>query len=277
MRDDAKEDAQAEDAPSHYFLALSLRDGLDVERCYHRDDGLNRSNSGFVQRCRAQIAQSGFHHVTAYNLWQEVRRLFRPFDPEKLNLARFMRALRTGQIDAIGYLPPRLAASLPVLIPADTWDQCQIGWNTGELHGAGLHFVDVRILISSLNFDRFCLFCNFQPVTELAVFLPSEDKRKLLGIAARETHISFDASTTAPAPVVISSDRRSGRPSFKDDILAGFDAIKKDLNWTDKELAAAIREDVKARLGKLDDKGLGDEAILKHVRAVWHDLRHPSH
>ncbi|PJE30422.1 hypothetical protein CVM39_06875 [Pseudooceanicola antarcticus] len=66
------------------------------------------------------------------------------------------RWLRTGQLVALGFEPPRKEASPPLTIPAEYWPQTHTPsltrWQANTLKHASLAFVDVRI-VSKAQFD----------------------------------------------------------------------------------------------------------------------------
>lgn len=237
MQDDETRGAQQSEPPALQFLAVSLRDGLDFER------------------------------------------LHLPHDRKPVSIAvlrdRFIWAMQRGLNNAIGYLHPRDETSLPVLIPKRAWDHPSINWDTAGISGAGFHFVDLRVLISTLNYEMHDLFCGFDPVTELAPFRPSDQEREQLGIATFAVPIAPQPEPE-PEPEKLSPSvpsTQTGRPTLKDEIIAAFHAIEKDMNWTNKKLAVAVREQVKKDIDKQDDKGLGDDAILKHLLLLWRDYK----
>lgn len=268
---DAKQAGDSCQEAGQTWITLSLQDGFAADSIHQTGRGLDRINSTFWQRCRAAFERNQFHPTTVLDIWDDARHcLFVPVDVNDILRQRFRDALRTGLCDAIGYTLPRDPTALPVLIPSHVWEHGELDWDKAELSGAGFAFTRVRILMAVSIFERHNLHYAPEPLGALAPFTPSDEKRELLGLAA-ET-LCVDAMQDDPRE----AKSKGGAPTFRDDIKAAFAAIEKDPNWTEKELAIEIRNRVKAETGRESDKGLGNDAILGHVRKQWQRFKDPS-
>lgn len=204
-------------------------------------------------------------------------------DPRK----GLLRELTNGTLVTIGYLLPRSVNDRPVVIPSEYWLNANPNFDENALAAAGLDFVQVQVVFNNVGGYPEVQQGNgwvIRPLPELARFGPSEAFRQRWDLPAVEAdqvvnsmpEIGVDVPEQAPhaneAPPPLPR-RKIGRPTYQADIVSAFRAIEKNPNWTEKELAAAVRDRVKSDIGKVDDKGLGDHAILKHVRPMWHDLK----
>jgi hypothetical protein len=168
-----------------------------------------------------------------------------------------------------------------VLIPAEVWDKGQIDWDCAEVFGAGFHFVNVRVLITVSNYDRWGLPYFVEALPALGAFAPSEARRARLSLPVAQddpdnmsadatgsgvSHPSGEADVAPPLTKPPANPR--GRPTKKDVITAAYHAIEKDPNWLNKTLVDAIREQIKASSPEIDSKGLSDQTILRVVRSL---------
>jgi hypothetical protein len=202
-------------------------------------------------------------------------------DPRK----GLLRELTNGTLVTIGYLLPRSVNDRPVVIPSEYWLNANPNFDENALAAAGLDFVQVQVVFNDVGGYPEVQQGNgwvIRPLPELARFGPSEAFRQRWDLPAVEAdqvantmpEIGVDVPEQAPhANEAPPPPQKIGRPTYQAHIVAAFSAIEKDLNWTEKQLSAAVRDRVKADIGKVDDKGLGDDAILKHVRPMWHGLK----
>ncbi len=186
-----------------------------------------------------------------------------------------IRELSVGSLVAIGYLAPRSVSDRPVVIPSEYWLNANPNFSENTLSAAGFDFVHVQIVFRNHTGFPEIQHVNgwaARPLPELSVFGPSEHTRQDWGLPTVEASICDDQPSDESAQE-LSTKRKMGRPSLKNDILAAFDAIEKNAGWSEKQLADAVRQRVKEVTGKPNDNGLGFDAVMKHLRPLWQDFK----
>lgn len=141
-------------------LAALWKNGVDLARSW-----VTYANPDLKARwlaCQKRSAATAFAdavtaaatdaHVTSGNAFEKVTNALAPANEiirERTALQAEMRAaildhLRTGQLFAYGFEPPRKLASVPVALPVSVWTG-KIEWDLNRVTHAGLTFEQVRL------------------------------------------------------------------------------------------------------------------------------------
>ncbi len=247
------------------WAVMSLRDGF---RAYDASADYSHSwqCSSTMDALRRIVLQSGLNITLPTNLFFYARWRFsnKPV-PLEFRRSKFVWELSVGLAEAIGHLKPRQPNDKPVLIPQDVWAHGDLDWDRAELVGSGFSFANVRVLmpISSVLVADHSYNMEHQPL--LARIEPSEERRVRLGLVVGS---EVDAETGSG-----DQQRNFGRPSRKEEVVRAFHQLDKDLTWSKKALAIAIRKQVKLNAESFDETGLSQDSILGHVAELWDEFK----
>lgn len=246
------------------WAVTSLQDGFRAHDS-STDSAHSWQCSPTMDTLRQIVRQSGLNITLPINLFFYARwRLSNKPAPLEFRRSKFVWELSVGLAEAIGYLKPRQPNDKPVLIPQNVWAYGDLDWDRAELVGSGFSFTYVRILVpfsSALVADK---SYNMEQQPLLARFDPSEERRIRLGLIVGS---DADAETSS-----LDQERNSGRPSRKEEIVRAFHEVDKDVQWSKKALANAVREQVKSNAESSDETGLSRDSILLHVAELWEEF-----
>lgn len=162
-------------------------------------------------------------------------------EPQRVLKDDVLSQIRRRQLIAFGFSLPRDTEDTPKRLPDDVWAG-DVDWNNSAVSGAGLSFVSVRLVE--------CSKVEHQDVSEKA------------------GHNSTPVSQQPIGPM------KSGRKSRKDEILAAYNALKRDgivSQDTPKAiLGHKVREFIFKDVSRTErrETGLSDETIRRIVRGT---------